>query len=141
MKFLNEMKNLRYLRIMGKKSKSILDAFLDDSNRLDSNIPAVDRTRKIVCPEMKYLEFQDLDFEDIHRLGHLRRRLGVPLRKIYVTEFWVSHLNAMEQTALRDICELYFVPSESVSLPILEAALNFSTGGGITSEGQVPAVL
>lgn len=122
-RFLAVMSNLSYLRITGDKLKYVFEALLDDARRLDPKASLVDGPRLIVCPKMQYLEFQGCDTKDVIRLGTMRKRLNVPLLKIYVNELWVPHLTPVEQTALRDICDLYITPSKWLLINFRDAMM------------------
>lgn len=111
-KFLAGMIDLSYLRVAGDKLKYVFDALLDDARRLDPKNSAGDGPRVVVCSKMQYLEFRGCDIKDVIRLGKFRRRLNVPLLKIYVNQAWVPHLTDVDQSALRDICDLHINPSK-----------------------------
>jgi hypothetical protein len=116
-KWLRSMPLVGYLRIAHVK-RHIFDAFLDNPTttlRLNAPIPSDNSSsddstsREVLCPKLRVLEFQSVDSSTIIAFGEGRKRLHIPLRKIYVNKPWVLRLLKPDVEKLKSLGELLIV--------------------------------
>jgi hypothetical protein len=70
-------------------------------------------SREVLCPKLRFLEFQLVDSNTIIAFGEGRKALHIPLRKIYINRPWVSKLLKPDVEKLRSLGELLIVPGAS----------------------------
>jgi hypothetical protein len=104
-KWLDSMPLLSYLRLANIK-RLFLDAFLYSP---ESFLPVSDdtsSTKNVVCPSVTVIDFKAMDPKLIADWGLARKRIGVPLRKFYVTKESFSKMSDEEKETLNTTAEL-----------------------------------
>lgn len=119
--WLRSMPLVGYLRI-AQVRRHIFDAFLDkptSSIGLDAPVSSDDSSsnestsREVLCPKLQFLEFQSVDSNTIIAFGEGRKKLHIPLRKIYVNKPWVLKLLKPDVEKLKSLGELLIVSGAS----------------------------
>ncbi|KAJ3503454.1 hypothetical protein NLJ89_g8427 [Agrocybe chaxingu] len=90
-KWLASMPQVTYLRL-GNVEKPFLDLFVSDDKfrRLTANSPT---PKKIVCPKIAYLEYQNIDTPLVAEWLMARKRINVPLKKVYLPPSMAATFN------------------------------------------------
>lgn len=117
-KWLRSMPLVQYLRIAQLK-RHIFDAFLEDPSSIQSDASISSNAspsassesppREVLCPKLRFLEFQSVHADTIVAFGEGRKALRMPLHKIYVNRPWVPKLLKPDITRLKSLGELLIV--------------------------------
>lgn len=95
-KWLESMPLLTYLRISNIQ-EMLIDFFLYDPQ---SESMAVEPPARVISPKLAFLEWQAMDPMIVARWTAGRRRIGAPLRKMYVLHPMNKKINESQHTAL-----------------------------------------
>ena len=119
-KWLESMPQLGFLRI-AQIRRHVLEAFLRVTRTKDEPYPPTSPgtpspSDQIICPKLDVIEYQNIHADEILWFGSGRKALGIPLRKIYVNSPWVSSITTEQQSALRNLSDL-FITATGASTP------------------------
>jgi hypothetical protein len=109
-KWLRSMPLVGYLRIAQVKPH-ILDAFLGKPTIIQLDTSSDDSTSRgeVLCPKLRFLEYQSVDSNTIIAFGEGRKAMQIPLRKIYVNKPWILKLLRPDVEKLKCLGELLII--------------------------------
>ena len=107
-KWLESMPLLAYLRIANVK-KLFLELFLYDPQTFQHLRQPQLAPRKVLCPQLSFLECQAVDPDMIVTWGTSRRELGAPVSKIYVSQDWAKKITRQQHAALLGVAPLFIL--------------------------------
>lgn len=107
-KWLESMPLLAYLRIANVK-KLFLELFLYDPQTFQHLKQEQPVPRKVLCPQLSFLECQAVDPDMIVTWGTSRRELRAPLSKIYVSPDWAKKITREQHAALLRVAPLFIL--------------------------------
>jgi len=124
---LNKRRTIEWLRSMPKievlkvaqLEEALLQYFLENPNtREDTADSFTPQTPSIpLLPELRALEYQSIAFGCISRFVEGRKRIGAPLKKIYVISPWFIQMRVEEKNWLAGMAQLHQL---NVGMPNLE---------------------
>jgi F-box-like len=98
-KWLESMPLITYFRI-GNVKPQFLELFLYNYKTMRSLAEAQTSSPHIPCPKLAFLEFEAVQTNVIIRWAHIRKQLGSPLRKIYLSVTAANQVGAEQYQRL-----------------------------------------
>jgi hypothetical protein len=117
--WLKSMPKVNFLKV-GMVQQHVLRAFLEDSRKWDGssvNIYAPKTDIIPLCPNLKLLGYHSLHLDWITTFIDERRKMGVPLKKLFILEFWHTDMELKDRELLENMIPTYMVVP---TVPILE---------------------
>jgi hypothetical protein len=117
---------IKFMRVAAMKTDIIGLFFVDGRLHISDNIPlnlsaegkeAVleNGSPIILCQELEAVEVQQINAESVVKFVHDRKKLGVPLRRLYIHHNWVETMTSAEKATILKLNEPNFV---TVSTPM-----------------------
>ena len=117
---------IKFMRVASMKTDIIGLFFVDGRLHISDNIPLnlTDEGKEavlgngspiILCQELEAVEVQRINAESVVKFVHDRKKLGVPLRRLYIHHNWVETMTPAEKATILKLNEPNFV---TVSTPM-----------------------
>jgi len=107
-KWLQSMPKIEVLKIAQLK-KTLLQHFLEDANVWEETTDLFAPKKPLVplLPKLEILEYQSMTFECVSHLVEGRKKIGAPLKRIYVILPWFVQMKVEEKNRLARMAQLY----------------------------------
>jgi hypothetical protein len=107
-KWLQSMPKIEILKIARLK-KTLLQHFLEDANvwAETKDLFAPKKPFIPLLPKLQILEYQSVPFDGVTHLVEGRKKIGAPLKRIYVIVPWFAQMDVTEKNYLAKVAQLF----------------------------------
>jgi len=103
---------LKFMRVASMEAHMLACFYVDGRFHVKNEIPLfptkeqaetirANGSHLILCPELEAVEAQCISVESMAHFVHIRKTLGVPLRRLYVDRYWLEKMTPEEKAALQ----------------------------------------